>query len=691
MTPKRTHILYSIVVTGFVLCAAFIFFLVRDRDNVIGGVFLSFERIAFLVKTFLVVTLVLFSCYGLGAAIWRPVKSGSISSMERVLFKTALGMCGFSLYLFLLAAVGLFRPLFLFIPLAVGLFYILHLLSASLIHTAVPPSKEANAQYTLPNMFSFIGIFVTTFALIPALVASLTPPNHWDELVYQLTIPKQYLIHNGFVYIPFLVYFNMPHYVNLIYAWLMSFGSDIAPRLFHFLFGVGSGIIIWSLCSRYWNRIAAWFAVIIFFTTPVIVMEMSAALVDVGMTFFFLLAISSLLRWREGEYRDSTWLILAGIFAGILPGIKYQGVLGFISLFFLLVLLVIVEQKRVPRTNLLFIVKLLGIFIIPGIALTLPWFIKNQAMMHNPVYPNLYSLFGGKYWSPEHSEQMSAWLGSMGMGKTPLDFLYLFWRLPMKGWYLYSHFAGIITPFYFLPLPILLFFRHKDRRLIVILLLTGLVFLLLWFMGSQQVRFLIPALSLFAILSGVALAIPLASLNNTESNFITLIFTIVVVTIALTGIFTEPKDIQLLGKRIEVIVDHASEDEYLKEVCAIDNHDMIRYINSNLSSSARILMLFDNRTYYLQRGFIADGTFEVSRICAAVARSESPEDIYRFCLDLGISHVLFNMTYWKGYSGDFIRRFYPSFEKKFETFKDQYLSNVVDMNGLSLYMLEKKR
>ncbi|MCD6386032.1 phospholipid carrier-dependent glycosyltransferase [Candidatus Sumerlaeota bacterium] len=682
-----------IILSGVVLIVVFLlasgFFALRDKDPVIGGIFLSPERIKFLILTFLSVFVVSISCFSLGLLIWDIFRFPELDNLQLAIFRSGLGCAGFFLVLMMYAAIGVFQPLFLHPLVLISVYPIFrytrrHHIKHNQLQQQCSPTPAVN-HYLVRSVF----IVLSTVVLFPVFISSLLPPNHWDELVYQLTIPKKYLATHRFVYLPFLLYINTPHYLNLLYGWLMSFGSDVAPRMFHFLMGIATALLIWSLCVGYWDKLTAYIAVIIFLATPLMAMEMSTALVDIGLAYFFILAFVALLHWRDSGAKEKKWLILAGIFAGAQLGCKYQGIYGVLSLTLLLLIILFIEFLMPCRITFSSALATVFYFIIPVIVLILPWLIKNLIMVHNPVYPNLYSVFGGKYWANEHSIQMKKWLGSMGMGHSVVDFFLLFWRLPMKGWYLYSHFAGILTPFYFLPLPLLLIVK-KPSRTTFYLLITAIVFLISWFLGSQQVRFLIPGLTLFAILSGVAISRPLQRYAHQLSHLTEGFVIVVLVVITATGIFAEPKDFILLGKRMAVIFDHADTDTYLIKECGIDNQRMINFINRTLPPDARILMLFDNRGYYLERDYIAEGTFEVSRICAIFAKAKSPEDLYKFWRERGVTHVLFNRTYWRGYSGDFIRNFYPDFEKKFNQFIEKYLQLLKEMNGIMLYELKGK-
>ncbi len=467
----------------------------------------------------------------------------------------------------------------------------------------------------------------------------------------------------------------------------MSFGSDVAPRLLHFLYGIAAAGMIWWLCRRYYDEATAHISVAIFLATPVIMMELAAALVDLAMALFFLLAVYAVFRWHEHKPGGLSWFLVAGIFAGAQMGCKYQGVYGFCSIGALIIIIVLFEGVMPKKLSIGRAMLALLYFILPAVLVVLPWLIKNSIMVHNPVYPNLAAIFGGKYWSPELSKHMSAWLGSMGMGKGIEDFLIVFWNLPIKGFHSYNRFAGIITPFYFLPIPLLLLARRYWKRSLYFLI-PAMVYLVLWFPGSQQVRFLIPALGLFAILSGAALAFPLRIVTIHSPTLSRVVLVLILFMIILTGIFTEPKHFLLLDERMTLVFDHGDKDTYLVRDAAVDNYPMTMYINENLPAEANILMLFENRGYYLERDYIAEGTFEASRICAVFANNNSVETLYRYWKNFGVTHVLFNHTYWGGYSGDFIRRFHPTFENNYRHFSQAYLTEIKTINNITLYTLE---
>jgi len=271
----------------------------------------------------------------------------------------------------------------------------------------------------------------------------------------------------------------------------------------------------------------------------------------------------------------------------------------------------------------------------------------------------------------------------MGMGKGIGDFLLLPWRMTVYGWYTYDRFAGIITPFFFFPL-VLIPFALRRVRLTLFLLLGVITYLACWFLGSQQVRFLIPGLALLSIVAGSLIA----RCFSPEGYFkgplaIVLVYAI----IAAVSLLIDPRDLSFLGQNLGVAIGHDDKAEFLQQTGSVDIQPMVEYSNANLPKDAKILMLFENRGYYLERNYVADGTFEVSRIAQMIATAESPEALYAQLKQKGITHLLINTVYWNNYSGEFIRRSFPSFEAKLAQFKEHYLEEVAKKRWAILYRI----
>jgi len=669
----------AILLTVLSLFLLFTFFHYRHFDAQIGPLFVSPHRVLAQLATLLFVAIFLCSALLVGLSLVRRYNLFSQWSATELLVAVGVGLSAYILVSFLLATLGGYGKLLAWILILLPIIVRVDLLGAFFRRCMHALKGTLEAGPRLPVVF----IAILCIVLLPTFIATLTPPNHWDELVYQLTIPKEYVQAGGFVRMDYLVYFDAPHNMNLLYTFCLLAANDIAARLLHFSLGILSAMMLFVLCKRFYDTTSGWIAVLIFLSTPIVITELKAALADLGMTFFFLLSVYMILRWTEERRRGL--IVLAGVFCGMMLGCKYPAVYGLFALLVMLIARPILGQplatssvKRVTPP-----VYGLVIFCSLTVLLLLPWLIKNLALTGNPVYPNLYWLFDGRDWSPALAKHLSIWLQSMGMGKGIGDFLLLPWRMTVYGWYTYDRFAGIITPFYFLPL-VLIPFAWRHTRLTLYLLLAVVTYLAFWFLGSQQVRFFIPGLALLSIVAGSLIARCFAPEGYFKGP---LTIVLVYVIIAAVSLLIDPRDLSFLGQNLGVAIGRSNKAQFLEQTCSVDIQPMVEYSNANLPKDAKILMLFENRGYYLERDYVADGTFEVSRIAQMIATAESPEVFYAQLKQKGITHLLINTIYWNKYSADFIRRFFPAFEAKLAQFKEHYLEEVTKKRWAILYRI----
>jgi hypothetical protein len=676
----RTPLALLLIVLSLFLILTFLQY--RNLDAPGGPLFVSPHRVLARLATLFFILLFLCSALLVGLSIIRRYNLFTQWSPTELLVALAVGLTGYTLASFLLAALGAYRKWLAWVIILLPIIVRLDLL--------IPFSKRCmdsfkNALEAGPRVpVVFFGILC--FVLLPTLIATLTPPNHWDELVYQLTIPKEYVRAGGFVRMDYLVYFDAPHNVNLLYTLCLLAANDISARLLHFCLGIFSAIVLFVLCKRYYDAISGWVAALIFLATPIVMTELKAALVDLGMTFFFLLSVYMILRWKEERRRGL--IVLAGIFSGIMLGCKYPAIYALPALLMLIIASPIpAQQNQISSTRRSgSAMHGLIIFCLLTLLFLLPWLIKNFILTGNPVYPNLYRIFDGRDWSPALARHVSIWLQSMGMGKGLGDFLLLTWRMTVYGWHTYERFAGIITPFYFFPL-IFIPFAWRRTRLTLHLLLAVVIYMACWFWGSQQVRFFIPGLALMSIVAGSLIARCFAQ-NGYFKSPLPIVLSYMV--IAGVSLLIDPRDLNFLGQNLGVAFGRDSKAQFLEQTCSVDIQPMVDYINTNLSNDARILMLFENRGYYLERDYVADGTFEVSRIAQMITTADSPEALYAQLKQKGITHVLINTVYWNSPAGDFIRRFFPIFEEKLAQFKERYLEEVTKRRWAILYRINPR-
>jgi hypothetical protein len=193
------------------------------------------------------------------------------------------------------------------------------------------------------------------------------------------------------------------------------------------------------------------------------------------------------------------YLMLSGLCAGILVGIKLTGIRGVVVIAIFYLWYWIRNGHGLKALQ-----QFLGFFCLPVIGLGLPWGIKSLWYTGNPVYPFLFQWFGGVEWSAPLATDLNNWYQRMGMGHSFWDYLCLPVRVILMGGHGYDHFDGKISPIWIVLLPLTLLTGLRNQTVKDCLIVAGAYFLL-WSITAQQMRFLIPILPLLAIAAAAAL------------------------------------------------------------------------------------------------------------------------------------------------------------------------------------------
>lgn len=393
--------------------------------------------------------------------------------------------------LFFLASLGAFRE---------------PILQAMVISGAVFGAVEiVRRRWARPLPISVATTFLVALSALPLVfvfAVTVNPTISWDAAVYHLTLPDLYLREGGFQEVPFLVYALWPQAVDLLFGVAMAVGGYVAAKTLHFGFGILVVATLWRTAapqretpldpSRASGVVAGLVASALFLLNDVVLFELRSAYVDLAMAFFALAAFLFLERWLDDN--DDRSLLAAGLACGLLASSKITGV----SISACLLLLVVPRLARRFRENPRKARRSVVALGLPMVILWIPWLLRTWLATGNPVYPLLWEEFGGPDWSSQLTAQLVDWQRSIGMGRTPFDFLQLPWRVFTAGDTGYENFDGRLTPLWLAFLPLALWraaFSARARRA----LLAVFLLFIAWAMGSQQMRFLIPALPILAL------------------------------------------------------------------------------------------------------------------------------------------------------------------------------------------------
>jgi hypothetical protein len=547
--------------------------------------------------------------YALERALLRHCDLGALRPIARA----ALGAALATWALFALAAVGALVPSALAgLATAGGL----AALAARLRWPATASAWERPDRLFLALLALF---------LLPYLLLALTPFVSWDASVYHLTLPKRYLAAGGFVPVELNVYASWPLGTELLYAAALSLGDQAVAKGLHWLFGALTAIAVFAGCRAFDRRAAGWIAAPLLLMNPVFLFELQVAYVDLAYAFFLTCAVLFALRALEADEARS--LLLAGLCAGTLCGIKINGVLGAAAAGAVLVPQAVSAARRGDLTPLR---RAALCFALPAIALWLPWLVRSALLTGNPVYPLLYGTFGGPDWSEALAVQFDHWQRSIGMGRGPADYLALPVRVILEGGPGYDHFQGRIGPAWIVLVPLSLL--ALRLRLVRVCLGVSAAYFALWSMGSQQMRFLIPVLPLLAIAAGTAGADLAQRLDARPARRAAEIAAAVAAAV-LALVAAAPHLQQALS-----VLPHFGEDAAALRRLAV--HPIYEVVARELSDDARLLLLQTNRGFFLERDYLADSFFEASQIADWLRSADSPEGVHERLAARHLTHVL---------------------------------------------------
>ncbi|KPK03057.1 MAG: hypothetical protein AMK71_00145 [Nitrospira bacterium SG8_35_4] len=359
-----------------------------------------------------------------------------MSFCDRVIGAFVLGVSQIIVTELLLGA--LFQKLF-----AMPLFAANVIMSSGVLILSFTPYRKGGAQSTsskislalkelrgvaadfwtlLKNDFFLACIFCLTVISICWMIflGYLFPSYTWDALWYHLPIVG-YIMQDGAIrdianHSFINQWINMfPKNIELLFLWNIIFlDSDIIVDLTQLTFTIIGIVSVYSIAMKLGiQRNYALYASLLFFFTPIMVLQSTTNYVDVAIAVLFIIAVNFIIRnYRksqsgnraEGGVKEQRVyaLCLAGLATGILLGSKSSG-----PLFVGILSLVIMIQELTARAGSLkavtmnqnsVLTKSLKLyvlyFLVPLLLLGSYWYMKNWIVNSNPVYPMQISVFG---------------------------------------------------------------------------------------------------------------------------------------------------------------------------------------------------------------------------------------------------------------------------------------------------------
>ena len=228
--------------------------------------------------------------------------------------------------------------------------------------------------------FARWGAVSVCVTLLLGLLRALAPPVMWDALVYHLTLPKQYIELHHLNADPRFVFTGMPQLNEMPFtaAMLLRGSTDgIAAQSLGWAFGAMLALALAEYARELLGGDAAVFAPAMLFSSFTIALSLAWAYSELLLMLFAVGVLGALREWQRTQ--STRALVLAGVFCGFAIGCKYTGVIVPIAA----VAFILFESRRLlPLAT-----RHLLLLLIPTIALTTPWLLKNLATTGNPFYP----------------------------------------------------------------------------------------------------------------------------------------------------------------------------------------------------------------------------------------------------------------------------------------------------------------
>jgi hypothetical protein len=430
-------------------------------------------------------------------------------------------------------------------------------------------------------------------AAFPLIAVALAPPFFYDAWVYHLGLPWQALregalgAHRGNLFSSF------PPLAQLIYALPLSVKAVRAPGLIH-LFGVCvAAAAARSLAGRLGAApLRAWLIGLGVLYLPVAPLSAGFPIAEAWMLSGTLTAVALALSARTARGSAAA----AGWMAGIAASSRLQG------LFWAALGAPLLGSRRRPVVSA-------AAFAAAIIAGSAPWWLKNAALLHDPLAP-----LG---WQREGIETL--WRdarSNLHLAGSPVDLFRRSWEaLSARAWILApAATAGLVGA--------ALSGRRAARRLAGIALLG----VLMWALTGALDRFLVPSLILFLIAAGCG-----RRRAGAMVAFSAIAWVLVGGATSALGMFRQLGGWSMTGEPAEVYRTLLVSNPYPAFVeCA------------SLPEDARVLLVAEPRGFLFPRRFETSSQHDRSILADALRDRPSPDAVVARLTEAGYTHLLVN-------------------------------------------------
>jgi len=342
---------------------------------------------------------------------------------------------------------------------------------------------------------------LTFAALGLALFCALTPESEYDALWYHLELPRRWLA-AGRPVDDISEYVSLyPLHWELLFGAALPIGGTVGAKLLHWAMLPACGAVA-ALWARRMDA-SPWLAAAFFVTAPTVFWESTAAYADLALALHVGVGCWALA--RAFETASQRWVIASGLSFGFACATKHLGLLALAS-----AAIVFVGSGVLGRRSWRRHASAAALVIVLALAIATPWYAWAYARSGNPVFPEMYGVFGAtppERWSPDTEEALARFKAHFSVHRTGLLRLVLPWDVTMHG----AEYGGTYGPMVLALAPCAAV-AMRRRRAALALGVGTMLYLAGWVspISSLQARFLVTAMLALAPLlaAGVRDALP---------------------------------------------------------------------------------------------------------------------------------------------------------------------------------------
>jgi hypothetical protein len=449
-------------------------------------------------------------------------------------------------------------------------------------------------------------IFMFAAAACALTALALAPPSDYDSLMYHIDLPAEFLRAGRVFLPPDNLHVAQVGLVHMLYLPLLALVGPAAPALLEVGFLILLALAIFGAGRRLFGGTGASLAMLGMWGTTTLTLTGATAKVDAALVLFLFLAQYLLMVSDAAPGRGWHRVALAGLLTGLAVGVKlHAGV-------YALALVPLVCWDAVTSGGWRAAPRAVLVFGLAGVVGALPWLVKNMLLLGAPFYPLLTKpqlppwlaeAYGVRFTTAESS----AVVGFLESARVPIslgDLLFDPARLTPEAeanlYFLNPLLAAA-------PLCVFLFRGRTAAGLLIppLLYAAGL----LTYTRHSNVRYLIPAFVPLAV-AGAAAAGALIDRFFTSGRRSVALSLLGVLSVAPTAYALCHRIQQtevakhILGLRSRFVHLRAGRDfEIASHLQFADR------VNTSLSNTASVLMLFEGRGYYFRVPVLQDNLF----------------------------------------------------------------------------------